>query len=204
MGKMYETLEVERTDNRQNKRLALQVEELNARNRALLEEVHRLEVLCDHDAALHILNRRGLDHALESELSRARRYGVVSSFIYLDLDHFKPINDRYGHGQGDHVLKKLAEHINSRLRKSDHFARLGGDEFAIILAYATPEQAHRKIDELARSVAKAARNWGPGAENLTFSAGISEISGDLSAAEIIQRADKSMYSSKAEKAAGPE
>jgi len=208
MGKMYEFIEADqaldvesiRADLADRPDLQTLIADLSAQNNELLQEVQRLEVLCDHDAALHILNRRGLSHALEGAIALADRHAVVSSFIYLDLDGFKPINDQFGHGQGDHILKELADHIKSRLRKTDHFARLGGDEFAIILAHATPDQALGKIQDLSRSVAKDSQNWGPGAESLTFSAGVSEIVAGQSASEIIRIADENMYLNKALKA----
>lgn len=176
--------------------LQSRVAELNARNEMLLRKVEHLEVLCDHDAALHILNRRGLAYALRGEISRAQRYGVVSCFIYFDLDDFKQINDCYGHRQGDHVLEELADHIKNRLRTSDHFARLGGDEFAIILSHTSLEQGLYKIERLSRSVSRACKKWGPGAQNLTFSVGVSDIGAGLDPDDIIAQADERMYLSK--------
>jgi diguanylate cyclase (GGDEF)-like protein len=175
------------------------VAQLNAQNDALVREVQRLEVLCDHDAALDVLNRRGLAYALQGEISLVRRYRVVSCFIYFDLDYFKQINDCFGHGQGDHILEKLVDHISSRLRQSDHFARLGGDEFAIILSHTSREQGLRKMARVAKSIARVSKAWGPGAENLTFSAGVSEITADLPPEDIIARADELMYLSKAKR-----
>ncbi len=204
MGKMFHMLKADQslTGEAGVQDLQALVADLSARNSALLEKVRRLEVLCDQDAALQILNRRGLTAALQRSLVDCERHGIVSAFIYIDLDNFKPVNDRYGHARGDHILKKLAEHIRKRLRCSDHFGRLGGDEFGIILSHATCDQAELKIHELARSVAIATAGWGPGAENLSFSAGVSEIRAGRTVRRIMEMADKNMYRNKARKSRG--
>jgi diguanylate cyclase (GGDEF)-like protein len=85
------------------------------------------------DPLTELHNRRYLDRRLEEELSRASRYRQPLSCLFIDADHFKRINDNYGHPAGDHVLKELAKRIRSQLRASDVATRYGGEEFAILL-----------------------------------------------------------------------
>ena len=99
------------------------------------EEIYRLTT---DDGLTQIKNRRYLMEALEAELRRAQRYARDVSLIMFDIDHFKRINDTYGHLAGDYVLKHLATVIKQRIRREDLFARFGGEEFSILL----PEIAH--------------------------------------------------------------
>ncbi len=94
------------------------------------EEIYRLTT---DDGLTQIKNRRYLTEALEAELRRAQRYARDVSLIMFDIDHFKRINDTYGHLAGDYVLKHLATVIKQRIRREDLFARFGGEEFAILL-----------------------------------------------------------------------
>ncbi len=94
------------------------------------EEIYRLTT---DDGLTQIKNRRYLMEALEAELRRAQRYGRDVSLIMFDIDHFKRINDTYGHLAGDYVLKHLATVIKQRIRREDLFARFGGEEFSILL-----------------------------------------------------------------------
>lgn len=167
--------------------------DLLAQNEALTQEVHRLAGLCEQDALLKILNRRGLERALGTEIARVERYAISSSFIFIDIDHFKEINDGYGHVEGDKMLQRLAQHIAGQLRGCDHFARLGGDEFGIILTNTTVEQAIEKAKKLSSSLGEEAKNWGNGAHQLSFSAGVSKICVRGRPSEIIMLADQQMY-----------
>ena len=99
------------------------------------EEIYRLTT---DDGLTQIKNRRYLMEALEAELRRAQRYARDVSLIMFDIDHFKRINDTYGHLAGDYVLKQLATVIKQRIRREDLFARFGGEEFSILL----PEICH--------------------------------------------------------------
>ncbi|MCF6197857.1 MAG: GGDEF domain-containing protein [Hyphomicrobiaceae bacterium] len=168
-------------------------DDLLAQNEALTQEVHRLAGLCEQDALLQILNRRGLERALSTEIARVERYAISSSFIFIDIDYFKEINDGYGHVEGDRMLQRLTRHIAGQLRSCDHFARLGGDEFGIILPNTTVEQAIEKAEKLSASLGEDAKNWGNSAHHLSFSAGVSKICVRGRLDEIIRLADQQMY-----------
>jgi len=99
------------------------------------EEIYRLVTV---DALTQLFNKRYFGEALEREFNRARRYKRHLSLFLIDLDHFKQINDRYGHVAGDFVLRQLAVEVKGKLRREDIFARVGGEEFGILL----PEVEH--------------------------------------------------------------
>jgi diguanylate cyclase (GGDEF)-like protein len=110
---------------------------MSARNQLLLGLKH----MATHDPLTDLLNRRAFADAAEKQMSAAARLRHPVAFLMLDIDHFKSINDTYGHGAGDQVLSKLAASMRSGLREDDVLGRLGGEEFAVLLAGCTPEQA---------------------------------------------------------------
>jgi len=94
------------------------------------DEMYRLSTF---DGLTQVANRRHFEETLEREISRCHRYGRMLTLGLIDIDHFKRVNDEYGHLAGDHVLKRLALAVTHRLRKEDLFARYGGEEFALML-----------------------------------------------------------------------
>jgi diguanylate cyclase (GGDEF)-like protein len=96
-------------------------------------QIRELEALSLTDALCDVLNRRGFDRELQRALAHARRYGGTVGVLLIDLDGFKPVNDRLGHAAGDRLLRAAAETLVRDVRASDSVARIGGDEFAIIL-----------------------------------------------------------------------
>ena len=114
-------------------RLAAEVDRLQAELTAARVKVTELEARADVDPLLDILNRRGFERELRRSLAYVRRYGTAAALVYLDLDQFKPINDRYGHAAGDRVLKAVVETLQRSVRESDVVGRLGGDEFGVLL-----------------------------------------------------------------------
>ena len=102
------------------------------------EELARIDVLT------RLLNRRAFEAAIEAECARARRTGAPLTLVYLDVDHFKGINDRFGHASGDQVLRQVALAIRETIRgQVDGGFRLGGDEFALLLPASTQAQAEK-------------------------------------------------------------
>jgi diguanylate cyclase (GGDEF)-like protein len=110
---------------------------MSARNQLLLSFQH----LATHDPLTNLLNRRAFADITAKQLGTAARLKQPVAFLMLDIDHFKSINDTYGHGAGDQVLSKLAASMRSGLREEDVLGRLGGEEFAVLLAGCPPEQA---------------------------------------------------------------
>src|ERR1700742_3277361 len=125
--------------------IAAVVQALSARNRRLVNE---LTAEARIDPLTGLLNRRGLDERIEAELARGRRDGGELAVVAVDVDHFKSINDQFGHDVGDRVLTWIAQTIGRQTRASDLTARLGGDEFLIVLPATGVEAAREFADRL--------------------------------------------------------
>jgi diguanylate cyclase (GGDEF)-like protein len=131
-----------------------------------------------------------------------RRYGGNAALVYLDLDGFKPVNDRHGHAAGDAVLKAVAATLVGSVRASDTVARIGGDEFAALLWNLSTPAAQAKALALEQAVAAATVPWGSGRLSVEASAGVAELSADQDPAEVVVRADAAMYGRKRARRAG--
>jgi two-component system cell cycle response regulator len=160
------------------------------------EEIYRLTTV---DGLTQISNKRFFTETLEREVARAHRYQRPLSLVMFDLDHFKKINDTYGHLAGDYVLKQLASTVKQKIRKEDLFARYGGEEFAIVL----PEIALEPSLTLAEKIRQLVEQHEFRFENtpiaVTISMGVAtmgERSRDLEG--LIRSADELLYTAKAE------
>lgn len=155
----------------------------------------KLEKLASTDSLTKIYNRNKFNEVLSRRLLEIKRYDETFSLILCDLDHFKEVNDVYGHKYGDKVLQKFVAVARQGLRKSDFFARWGGEEFVILLPHTELKEAQQtalKIKELLEntifeSIAK-----------ITASFGVTEVRADDSEATLFERVDKAMYRAKAE------
>ena len=145
------------------------------------------------DSLTGLANRRRLEEALEEEWGRARRAGTPLSCIMLDIDHFKRINDGYGHDTGDAVLKKLALIFESAIRTSDSVARWGGEEF-LICCTTIDEQDLLPIAETIRKL--VANTEFDHKEQITASLGCAAIVHGETIGELIKRADIALYEAK--------
>src|SRR5215510_13268073 len=118
--------------------------------------IGELEARADIDPLLDILNRRGFERELKRALAHVKRYGTQAVLMFVDLDAFKGVNDRYGHGAGDALLKAVARELVGHVRASDVVGRLGGDEFGVLIWHAGEEQALAKARELESLIARVA------------------------------------------------
>ena len=155
--------------------------------------------LAVHDSLTGLINRRGFDNILSREFDRFRRYGSDLSLITMDLDHFKSVNDRYGHEAGDEVLRMTAKLIKTCIRSSDVPARIGGEEFAVLL----PNTRKNMAIKLARRIQRAFRSTPlsiAGGVNLiqTVSQGVADTeSGSVLSPDDLKRlSDQAMYRAK--------
>lgn len=162
-------------------------------NQKLEEKNRLLEHLSHTDPLTGACNRVRIDEVLETEIIRSLRYQHIFSLIVLDIDHFKHINDNWGHQMGDKVLVSISRLIEAQIRSSDTFGRWGGEEFLIICPETSPDQAVILAEKL-RSIIQHELATDP--EPITASFGVSGYhSGDQSK-DIIARADSAMYQAK--------
>jgi diguanylate cyclase (GGDEF)-like protein len=177
-------------------RLAAEVDRLQAELTAARAQVAQLEARADVDALLGILNRRGFERELRRSLAYVRRYDASAALVYIDLDQFKPVNDRHGHAAGDHVLQAVAATLRRSVRESDVVARLGGDEFGALLWNVSEIQAAAKARELEAAVAATVVPHGSVLLSVGASAGVAMLASGDAPAEVISRADLAMYARK--------
>lgn len=158
---------------------------------------HKLEMLSRTDPLTGLLNRRSLEEFLAREYSRFTRHDVKFSLLLLDIDHFKSINDQYGHTTGDRVLKMLAESCTGSLRKLDVVARYGGEEFCVVLPYTDAEQAAVLAEKLRRGISAGVLQAGDREVRVTASIGVSEVQAtDKNPGDLLERADAALYEAK--------
>ena len=163
------------------------------RNRIL----SKLENLAITDGLTKLYNLRHFYHLLEIEIDRCRRYGHPLALLLLDIDNFKVYNDTYGHLEGDKVLVKIGQIIQSCLRTMDTAFRYGGEEFTVILPETTAEEANNVANRIRTAV--EFENFFPEPENVvtvTISVGVTEYYNKESLSAFIKRADQAMYLSK--------
>lgn len=160
----------------------------------------KLHHMALRDALTGMLNRRAILERLSAELERARRAGSSLAIAMIDIDHFKQINDRYGHLAGDEVLCHCVRHLSQRLRASDSIGRYGGEEFLLLLPDTTAENAMAVVDELRRSMAETPAQFGNLQIPLSFSAGLwCAVPGPADTSDsLIGKADVALYEAKLE------
>jgi len=170
-------------------RNALKRRALEAERARMVEELAHLSVT---DELTGLANRRYLLEKLAEEVRRSERSGSAFSLLMIDLDHFKEVNDRYGHQTGDEVLRKCADVLKQSVRATDLVARYGGEEFCVILPYTTSRAAARCVAERLRKMIGELPEPAP-----SISVGIAcwELGG--SASDVFHRADAALYEAKA-------
>lgn len=176
-------------------------DELAVRNRELVAayqdlEESKVEVmrLMLTDALTGLANRRRIEELMEYELGRFARYGGPCAVALGDLDHFKVVNDTWGHRAGDQVLVATAAAMQRQLRAADTVGRWGGEEFAIILPQTTLDGAMIVVDRMRAGIAEAPIE--AIGRPVTISFGVTALAADDTAASVIQRVDSALYASK--------
>ncbi|MCY1345363.1 Regulator of RpoS [compost metagenome] len=148
------------------------------------------------DSLTGLFNHTHTLQLLEDAGARARREGKPLCFAMLDIDHFKKVNDTYGHPMGDRVIKSLALFLKQRLRKTDHIGRYGGEEFAVVLPDTDLQAAHRVLEEIRRRFAEIRYPAQPHDLSCTFSCGIAQLHDGLDINQLSKQADEALYSAK--------
>jgi len=161
------------------------------------QRARSLSTALARDSLTGLLKHADIKEQLTLEVQRATRSGKPASVVMLDLDHFKGVNDTYGHAAGDNVIRALANLLRQRLRRIDSLGRYGGEEFVAVLPECSALQARRIFDEI--RVRFAALNFKAGDSDefrVSFSAGICETDGHTASGVLLERADQALYAAK--------
>jgi diguanylate cyclase (GGDEF)-like protein len=157
----------------------------------------RLLTLAMTDPLTGILNRRHFLSASTAELSRVKRYGFPLTLLMIDIDNFKSVNDTYGHGVGDIVIRTIANTCRTALRLPDILARYGGEEFVVTMPQTAEPEAKRVAERLRESLSEAEIDTKDGKLRVTVSIGLAQwITSDNSIEDTIERADQALYAAK--------
>ena len=161
--------------------------------RTRLTEEHAQAI---HDALTGIYNRLAYEERIEQEFNRWKRYKKPLVLIVLDVDHFKKINDTYGHSAGDKALKLIAQTLQKNLRETDFLARYGGEEFVILMPETDIESAMGVANKLRETIEAVKFNYQEKAVNITVSCGASQFQKGDKPETVFHRADTSLYHAK--------
>jgi diguanylate cyclase (GGDEF)-like protein len=167
--------------------------------RELVSQVEKLRLRAFVDQLTGVWNRGAVFDVLQRELERSERNNHPLSACMLDLDHFKKVNDEYGHQAGDHVLQELCQRVRASIRPYDGIGRYGGEEFLIVFPETQGEQARSQADRVRKTVAAVPFDLGDGVQKtVTCSIGVAEYERDEDLTSLISRADKALYRAKNE------
>ncbi|MFD2111704.1 sensor domain-containing diguanylate cyclase [Thiorhodococcus fuscus] len=170
--------------------------QLDAQTAELRCKEARLMELATTDPLTGLLNRRRFFERLTDQLARLDRLGERCSLLMIDLDHFKRVNDSYGHAAGDAVLQRFADHCRQLLRQTDSVGRIGGEEFAVLLPGEDLGHARSVAERLRALVADDAVETERGAVRVTISLGVTELASTDGPDTALGRADEALYAAK--------
>ena len=156
-------------------------------------DLKKLKEVATVDSLTTVYNRHMLSSLLDRQIATSDRYRHLFSLVFFDIDHFKQVNDRYGHDAGDAVLQALARVVSDTIRQSDLFGRWGGDEFMIILPHSTGKQTRRLVDMLDERIRQ---HTFPVVKNISCSFGITAYGYGDTAEELMKRVDEDLYRAK--------
>lgn len=179
-----------------NEQMGARVAELEAEASRLHHQLKDEQRLSSLDVLTQIPNRLAYDRRIEEELQRWQRFAQPTCVAAWDVDHFKRINDAYGHRAGDRVLQAVAECLATRIRSTDFVARYGGEEFAMILADTQLDVAMRLIDDIRLAIANLGFHFRGAPVSITISSGVTTLRAGDSAGSAFERADKALYQAK--------
>jgi diguanylate cyclase (GGDEF)-like protein len=164
------------------------------------QEINFLRQQVSRDSMTNLNNHQRFRELLEQEISRAHRYNHPLSVIFADIDHFKTVNDTYGHLAGDRVIKIVAGCLKKELRESDHLARYGGEEFAVILPETDKDDAWLAAERLRKAIDSLRIAHEDGFIHVTMSFGIALLkpNEEISLDELISKADSVLYNAKSQ------
>lgn len=186
-------LELERKNLLLEKLVQERTYELQLANQSLAQKLHEAESMAEMDPLTGVYNRHRLDSSLRAEMERASRHGTGLCLIIFDVDHFKRINDLYGHSVGDAVLISMIMMVQGRIRENDLLARWGGEEFAIVAPAISMDEAWRMAEKLRLLISYTQPLEGI---RISCSFGIAEYQPGDDLSSLFRRADQAMYRAK--------
>ena len=152
-----------------------------------------------HDVLTGLLNRRAMEDAIGEQMQRGRRTGETLSLLMLDIDHFKSINDRFGHPVGDLALQHVATILQANVREVDHLARIGGEEFLVLMPATSVDTAGPLAERLREQLAMHPLHWPGGSVSLSVSIGIAQSAGPHEeTSRLLVHVDAALYQAKAQ------
>jgi diguanylate cyclase (GGDEF)-like protein len=161
-----------------------------------VERYRTLRRMMRSDGLTGLLNHTSMKERLEQEFLRAARQKIPLSFVMIDLDHFKQVNDTYGHPTGDQVLKSISRLLKQRLRRSDVVGRYGGEEFAVIMPETDCAAATMVMDEIRSNFEHVRHRDHPTEFSVTFSAGVASYPDYQTPVDVGDAADRALYEAK--------
>ncbi|NNJ11843.1 sensor domain-containing diguanylate cyclase [Chloroflexales bacterium ZM16-3] len=172
--------------------------ELTQKQHMLEDALAKIELIAHVDELTQLLNRRSIMLRLTEEVDRAKRYSSAVSILMIDIDHFKQVNDRYGHQVGDKVLRSCARLLRQSTRSTDYLGRYGGEEFLCVLPMTSEEAAVVLSERLRFSIEHAPFAAGATAFPVTISVGAAELDRQRDTFEqLLSHADSALYQAKA-------
>jgi diguanylate cyclase len=172
------------------------VEEAERNIESLRSELDQVKSLLHQDPLTETLNRRGIDESFRREASRSDRHGTSFSIALVDLDHFKALNDTFGHQTGDDALRHVAAVVRSTLRPNDSVGRYGGEEFLVMLPDTGTKESAAVMARVKRQLARQPLAEKTGPLNITFSAGVATRIRGETFDDVLARADAALYRAK--------
>jgi diguanylate cyclase (GGDEF)-like protein len=180
----------------QNRNLKEAYEKIRRLNEELEKANKELELIAAYDSLSGLLNRRSLFHRIAIEIDRAIRLEVPLTGLMVDIDHFKSINDNFGHQCGDNVIREIGAKLQSGLRKYDYAGRYGGEEFFVVLSNSTSVQSMRIGERFRKEMEECRFSCNSEEISVTVSIGVASYRPGESQESWIERADRAMYQAK--------
>lgn len=177
--------------------VAVEIHSSSSPRYAMRQRLEELQELAMHDLLTGIANRRYVEINISARLEELRRYGFDFSILFIDADHFKSVNDKYGHSVGDRILKMISATVANSLRSFDIIGRWGGEEFVVLLVNTRREDLYKLADRLRRLVENSALTLDSGETlQVTVSIGATGAQRGDTVESLIDRADRLMFKSK--------
>lgn len=196
--KSFREAEVKRVEEAENKiaALTLRMREMEQESADLQQRLRLANQLALYDSVTALPNRKAVDEHLQQEIGRWKRFGSPFSLLLWDIDHFKLINDRFGHHAGDKALRVVADTLRKGIRKVDFVGRYGGEEFLMLLPGTESEGARQVAEKLRQAVKDCGFNSRGKAVPVTISCGITNVRDKDTPQSLFERADQALYQAK--------